>query len=107
MPRGRGCFGFRARLRRALLSGYAVCTAAVSAWFDAVGHLCGYALIFSSAVLPVLAGIFSSASICELADFAVYQVGYAMASMPLFLTMVSSFNAAPPGFLTPRSQAET
>ncbi|HFA7392829.1 TPA: hypothetical protein WMU38_002164, partial [Neisseria gonorrhoeae] len=55
-----------ARLRRALLSGYAVCTAAVSAWFDAVGHLCGYALIFSSAVLPVLAGIFSSASIVNL-----------------------------------------
>ncbi|ENW6423605.1 hypothetical protein GVF51_002035, partial [Neisseria gonorrhoeae] len=66
VPRGRGCFGFRARLRRALLSGYAVCTAAVSAWFDAVGHLCGYALIFSSAVLPVLAGIFSSASIVNL-----------------------------------------
>ncbi|MEL1299318.1 hypothetical protein, partial [Neisseria gonorrhoeae] len=66
VPRGRGCFGFRARLRRALLSGYAVCTAAVSAWFDAVGHLCGYALIFGSAVLPVLAGIFSSASIVNL-----------------------------------------
>ncbi|ELL26921.1 Uncharacterised protein [Neisseria meningitidis] len=64
------------------------------------GHLCGYALIFSSAVLPVLAGIFSSASIVNL-------LGYAMASIPLFLTMVSSFNAAPLGFLTPRSQAET
>ncbi|WP_304674437.1 hypothetical protein [Neisseria bergeri] len=51
---------------RASRSGYAVCTAAVSAWFDAVGHLCGYALIFSSAVLPVLAGIFSSASIVNL-----------------------------------------
>ncbi|HFC6386139.1 hypothetical protein [Neisseria meningitidis] len=66
MPRGRGCFGFHARLRRALLSGYAVCTAAVSAWFDAVGHLCGYALIFGSAVLPVSSGIFSSASIVNL-----------------------------------------
>ncbi|HGH6224335.1 TPA: hypothetical protein ACJMCZ_001847 [Neisseria meningitidis] len=66
MPRGRGCFGFHARLRRALLSGYVVCTAAVSAWFDAVGHLCGYALIFGSAVLPVLAGIFSSVSIVNL-----------------------------------------
>ncbi|WP_301666954.1 hypothetical protein [Neisseria basseii] len=32
----------------------------------AVGHLCGYALIFGSAVLPVLAGIFSSASIVNL-----------------------------------------
>lgn len=107
MPCDRGCFGFRARLRRALLSGYAVCTAAVSAWFDAVGAFMRLCPDIQLGGLACFCKHIQQRVYCELADFAVCQVGYAIASIPLFLTMVSSFNAAPLGFLTPRSQAET